>query len=182
MNRFLTSALLVLGGVSLLGASASGSACSCIPPGTPAEEFASSDVVLAAEVGSMRHVDGSHGPDLEVRLHVVRAFKGLGDRVTSLTVRTASDGAACGYPFERGHAYMVYAHEFDGRIWVSLCSRTRPLGAASDDLRQLDAEDLIGYEPSDDGGCGGTTNLGMIQAASFTLIGIGVLRRRRRSP
>src|SRR5690606_22193376 len=52
---------------------------------------------------------------------------------------TNSSSAACGYTFEKNTSYLVYARESEGRLHVSLCSRTRPMAEAADDLVVLGA-------------------------------------------
>lgn len=54
-----------------------------------------------------------------------------------VAVFTASDDAGCGYPFELGKTYLVYAYQHEGDYVVSLCSRTRSLEKAYFDLKYL---------------------------------------------
>lgn len=49
-------------------------------------------------------------------------------------VYTLADSAMCGYPFERGKKYLVYADEENGKLGVILCSRTNP---SNQDARYL---------------------------------------------
>lgn len=174
MNALASITAIALSTVLLVAARPS--ACSCVPPGPPEAEFERADQVFAGEVESISTV-GEHL--LAVRLRIIRGFKGATTGGT-ITVRTASDSAACGYDFVRGGAYLVYAGESNGLPHVSLCSRTVELNRASEDLEALDALELLDHRSGDDGGCGGTTNLGMIQAAAFSLLTVGFLKRRRR--
>ena len=43
----------------------------------------------------------------------------------------------CGYNFEPGQAYLVDANRTSERLTVSICSRTKPLADASDDVELL---------------------------------------------
>jgi hypothetical protein len=52
-------------------------------------------------------------------------------------VTTAPDSAACGYPFEIGTKYLVYASQAAGSYAVSFCSRTGPLESRHNDLELL---------------------------------------------
>jgi hypothetical protein len=54
----------------------------------------------------------------------------------TVSVTTAGSGPACGYTFKIGGQYLVYAYRpKDGSgLSVSLCSRTRPLANAAEDL------------------------------------------------
>jgi len=75
--------------------------------------------------------------DREVRFDVLRSWKGASARAV---VWTAPVGSACGYPFEVGHTYLVFARRgADGALWTSICGRTRPADEAAADLALLDA-------------------------------------------
>ncbi|MEW5930677.1 MAG: hypothetical protein AB1941_24720 [Gemmatimonadota bacterium] len=115
--------------------------CSCIPPRPPGEALAQADAVFAGRVVSVterREEDPGHpgGPYLEVRIVPGRRWKGAA--ADTVTVRTADNSAACGYAFETGGEYLVYAAGEDA-LRVNLCSRTRPLADAGEDLAALGA-------------------------------------------
>ena len=120
-------------GVLLNGASCA--TCSCRPSG-PDEAYRSASVVFAGRVARIHDPRWwksiSTGSDpLDVTFDVERVWKG--DVAATITVQTARSGASCGYDFERRERYLVYARE--GR--VSLCSRTRTVMQAEEDLRVL---------------------------------------------
>ena len=46
-------------------------------------------------------------------------------------------GTACGYGFEPAKSYLVYASATDGALSTNLCSRTRPMAQAAEDLAVL---------------------------------------------
>jgi hypothetical protein len=49
------------------------------------------------------------------------------------------DGSNCDYAFELHHSYLVYAYARDNDMMeASKCSRTRPLAAATEDLKYLE--------------------------------------------
>jgi hypothetical protein len=48
-----------------------------------------------------------------------------------------NDGVSCGYPFEEGQKYLVYADEGQRGLKVGGCSATRPLSEAGADLAVL---------------------------------------------
>lgn len=86
-----------------------------------------------------------------VTLAVVRTWKSL-DRVERVEVFTNGSSAACGYMFAKDASYLVYAREDEGKLWVSLCSRTRPLSDATEDLTLLGAGSTpVHIEQSDAG-------------------------------
>jgi hypothetical protein len=73
-----------------------------------------------------------------VTLAVVRSWKGL-EHDEQIDVFTNGSSAACGYMFEKNTSYLIYAGEHEGKLSVSLCSRTRPLADAAEDLALLGA-------------------------------------------
>ncbi len=72
-----------------------------------------------------------------VRLRIDEAFTRLSG--TEIQVTTNGMSAMCGYDFREGQRYLVYAtgSASDPSLQVSLCSRTRPLAEASDDVELL---------------------------------------------
>jgi hypothetical protein len=115
-------------------------ACSCAMSGPPCQAAWSTDVVFAGVVRSIESVDH---PDLggpyqarRVRFDVDRGFRGIASAVAD--VGTGTGGGDCGYRFEVGKRYLVYAWRSpDGRLTTGICSRTRPIEAAQDDLKYL---------------------------------------------
>ncbi|MCE9562993.1 MAG: hypothetical protein K8U57_13200 [Planctomycetes bacterium] len=79
------------------------------------------------------------GQNRTVTLKVEKWWKG-GDK-EELIVSTSKNGASCGYGFEKGSKYLVYANagEKDKPLRVSLCSRTRTEKEAekSGDFKEL---------------------------------------------
>jgi hypothetical protein len=96
--------------------------------------MAMSAAVFEGTVTDVRKPQGNE-MSLEVDLRVGRRFKGA--EADTVTVLTAENGAACGYNFEVGGTYLVYADENDGQLAVSLCSRTARIEDAADDLAAL---------------------------------------------
>ena len=72
---------------------------------------------------------------VRVTLQVSERFHGSGG--SALVVRTNDSAEACGYPFEVGHQYLVFANEFQGELTVTICSGTRPAGMVAGTIRQL---------------------------------------------
>lgn len=151
----------------LLGAlpiySGTASACSCIPPGPPEEELNESDAVFAGSVTTIedRSSGGivSSSRPLYVTFDVTETWKGPSN--TMLTVITAASSASCGYPFQEGQKYLVYAYSRNDDLHVSLCSRTAPLSEAQQDLNALGPgtsptdqpepidQDCLSFDPTD---------------------------------
>ncbi len=112
-------------------------ACSCASQ-TVEEAVASSDAVFEGRVVEIRKGADSGSVSTRtntVRLRVVRSWKGVGEE--ALTVRTATNGASCGYPFRANQSYLVYANSSPAGLRVGLCSRTKPIDQAKEDLELL---------------------------------------------
>jgi hypothetical protein len=109
-------------------------ACSCLEAPSVESAVDGAHAVFEARVADSRS-GGPPGKELHVVLDVTRSHKGAG--AGRVEVVTASDTAACGYPFQRGKDYLVYAHRDGNELAVSLCSRTRLLAEATEDLRVL---------------------------------------------
>ncbi len=132
--RFLIAASVV----AILGLAAhrSAAACSCVMPPPPQEAMASAAAVFEGTVTDVRGPKDDQSGSREVDLRIGRRFKGA--EADTVTVTTAGSSAACGYNFELGRTYLVYAGEEDGgQLATSLCSRTARIEDAGDDLSAL---------------------------------------------
>jgi hypothetical protein len=128
MNKKVILALaLVLG----LGLSDMALACSCAPPPPPAQARDAADSVFSGTVLSV--TPGKNGLDVEIQ--VDRSWKQAG--CGTVVVQTPSDSAMCGYGFEVGKSYLIYADMQKGKLSTNLCSRTRTIEEAGEDLAAL---------------------------------------------
>jgi hypothetical protein len=170
-------------------------ACSCMPQ-TVEQAKRDADAVFEAHVTEVQAQD-----PVRVRAKVVRQFKGAA--VEQVELLTARDSAMCGYAFEVGQSYLVYADHDEGRLHVSLCSRTQRIADADEDLRVLGmgvtpfepgAESESDVPPSDvsppaRGGCASCTvgaqparessRQATRSAGALTLLALAVTCRRR---
>lgn len=126
--------------IALIAAAADDAvACSC-PPHRPACEAAwNADVVFAGTVQTISH-EGDDVVDGVPRLRVVFAVEqGFVHAAPGLlAVTTGESEGGCGYKFEAGKRYLVYAQRAaPWRISTGRCSRTRLLAEANDDLSYL---------------------------------------------
>lgn len=150
--------LLVMGLQLLLAPPAL--ACRCSTP-TLEEAFARADAVFEAKILSLgprcesptepvrdiRQDSGDPSPrdpwsllqgscgGQRVELLITRSWKGnVGE---PSTIRT-SRGGACGYSFEKGRQYLIFAfRDKEGLLWTDICTRTRAAKDARQDLRNL---------------------------------------------
>jgi hypothetical protein len=110
-------------------------ACQCAEAGPPCQEFWKADAVFVATVVSKSAVTTADREVVAVHLTSDQVFRGdLGGR--EIDVMTGFGQGDCGYPFEVGKKYLVYASrwEKDQRLYSGLCSRTRLLTEAEEDL------------------------------------------------
>ncbi|MDC0717164.1 hypothetical protein POL25_09695 [Nannocystis sp. bb15-2] len=111
-------------------------ACSCMPPPAPTVARDQAEAVFEARVEAVQTSD-SNGM-VRYGLAVQRVFKG--DLPASTTVVTRSSSAACGRSFVVGKSYLLYAHRTpEGDLGDTMCSRTRQMGTADEDLAALGA-------------------------------------------
>lgn len=114
-------------------------ACSCMMPPDSVTAMGTSDVVFAGQVASI--VDRSIGQmqssmdPMLVTFQVNTVWKG--DPKPSLSITTSRDSASCGYKFEPGREYIVYANVFEGQLSTNICTRTALLADAQADVAAL---------------------------------------------
>lgn len=107
-------------------------ACSCLRPGPPLAELDQATAVFAGEVSDIKRTSTG----VEVSFSVSEVWKG--DLNPTLVITTGPHSAACGYPFEIGQDYLVYAYGGDNaRLGANLCSLTALLSTAGEDLAEL---------------------------------------------
>jgi hypothetical protein len=115
-------------------------ACSCLPAKGVAQELEQSNAVFSGKVikiKSHRQAENIFA-SVEVIFNVQKAWKGV--KKKTISVFTSSNSAACGYSFRKNQTYLVYANGNDeGKLSTSICSRTKSLKDAREDLRELGA-------------------------------------------
>ena len=112
-------------------------ACSCVTPGSPSEEMATSAAVFMGRVVTVREFERDDGlisstDPTTIEFAVSTVWKGPSYETMFLT--TARWDGSCGFTFVESENYVVYSR--NGST-VSLCSRTRSLSEAQHDLAEL---------------------------------------------
>ncbi len=115
-------------------------ACSCIQPSPPQESLEQATAVFAGRVTNIEKpfISTSSLDPITATFDVSQVWKG--DITQTVAIRTAQDSASCGYPFELGQEYIVYAWadpDHPGELNTGLCSRTNLLFQAQEDVQAL---------------------------------------------
>jgi hypothetical protein len=140
-RSFLVPILLLLYGGWIFGLHpGQAHACSCLQPPPPDEALRQADAVFAGEVTDFRiPAPGNRATRFdryEATFRVTAVWKGPdSDRIKVLTADPSQE--MCGYRFEPGIRYLVYAIEMPEGLGTSTCSRTAVLDAAGYDLAAL---------------------------------------------
>ena len=130
---YITLALIVF----TFAAAGTSLACSCIAPTGKVKTqvsnaYKDSAAIFSGKVISMEKT--SDGNYWLVKLAVQTTWKGTS--TSEITIKTALDSAMCGYRFEDGKEYLVYAHGTAADLYVGNCSRTGSM-SKNGDLKYL---------------------------------------------
>lgn len=117
-------------------------ACSCAKPSSVEEEFARSTDVFAGRVIKVKEESSIRGSvsGHAILFEVERIYKG--DGASQKIIYTGIGGGDCGYPFEEGEDYLVYAYPSSmysniKRLTTIICDRTTVVDQADADFVQL---------------------------------------------
>lgn len=135
--------LLLIGFVFAVPSSVN--ACSCFASGAPCEAFWNASAVFSGTIEKVDVItnertlaDGTkvYGPvRKEVYASVIESFIGIGAE-TKVKIHTGGGGGDCGYNFQEGQKYLIYAYKNPqtGQISTGICTRTRLLEKAGEDV------------------------------------------------
>ena len=122
--------------------------CTCAPPGTPTEELEKSDAVFKGTVVELKvdtlRVQNAAMLFFRVKFEVVAAWKGVD--LGEVTLSTNFESAACGFPFKQGVDYLVYAFSQNDSLSTNLCTRTKKLSEAQEDLDELGSPAIVSVD------------------------------------
>lgn len=111
-------------------------ACSCIAPDPDKsltqqvrDAVKDSDIVFSARVLSITELpEEGHN---KIKLRLTKTWKGRLTR--TVTVTTGLGSGDCGYRFEKGKTYLIYAYRSEKkRFSTNSCSRTAAVGSNKD--------------------------------------------------
>ncbi|MEK7583153.1 MAG: hypothetical protein AAB483_01990 [Patescibacteria group bacterium] len=109
-------------------------ACSCMQPRPAIFSYFGYDDIFSGRVTEVtwsKPITSSMDP-VKVSFEVYKSYKGVHDK--KITITTASSEVSCGYEFQKGGEYMVYAYTDNGDLSVSLCSNTSLLSEGQKDI------------------------------------------------
>jgi len=112
----------------------SAAACSCAPPPPPKQALEAATAVFSGKVVEIKPGKQPFAPR-QVSFEVDRSFKGIDGR--RVVVATAADSAMCGYAFQQGKNYLVYCCGDKKSLSTNICTRTKGMEAAGEDLKDL---------------------------------------------
>ena len=119
--------------------------CSCIGSGPPCQAYGNTSAVFVGTptgvsqttVKADRVGDQFNYPQRLFTFRVEEAFRGV--EAVEVQVMTGMGGGDCGYNFQIGERYLVYAgRDANSDVYgTSICTRTRPLSEAGEDLEYI---------------------------------------------
>ncbi len=148
MRVVITAALIVITLPRLWG-------CSCLGSGTPCDaagrasaafigtvlEITARPVVLGTTGTLLGRRTAGDGPTplprplRKIRIQIHEVLSGIDPAQGEIEVLTGQGGGDCGYPFQTGTDYVIYAYNnAGGSLETGICSRTQPLASAAEDL------------------------------------------------
>jgi Carboxypeptidase regulatory-like domain/Tissue inhibitor of metalloproteinase len=131
--------LITIGAFSLAVLSAGNAlACSCAAR-LPCQAYGDASAVFIGTVIDSRMINVTQSNYKRnkrvVRLSVDSAFRGI--KGSDVEVMTGMGGGDCGFEFVPAGQYLVYASEYEGKLSTSICSRTRSISRATEDLNYI---------------------------------------------
>ena len=127
-SRLMRSITILVGILFVITlASVNANACSCVSPRSPCEAYGSAAAVFVGTV-----ISGERGA---FKFSVEQAYSGVSG--TQVEVFTGLGGGDCGFYFEIGRRYLVYAYRHQDKLGTNICTRTKPFEVAREDVAFL---------------------------------------------
>jgi len=143
---------VVIGAIMTMTAVPRVYSCSCVPPPPPAQAFQEAAAVFMGKAISIQAGPGPYV--ITAKLRVSRIWKG--EKTFLLEILTGNDGAMCGFNFQEGKSYVIYAYKNqDGQLETNNCTRSTLTERATADLAYLDSLPSAENEPA----CCGSKNI-----------------------
>lgn len=151
MRKRISIASIGLATLVLVGLAEATSACSCGREPPPCEAFSGASAVFVGKVldaeqqNEVKNEDGTTSVyDVgAIRFEVTESFSGAPGR--RVVIHSGTGGGDCGYWFKRAVTYLVYAFGKADDLSTNICTRTRPIPKAEEDLAFLRSLSKKGY-------------------------------------
>src|SRR5688572_23213950 len=141
-GNFLVLVMIVVSFVLAFGNNTPAFACSCFP--VPVQQrFEESSVVFSGRVIETETIQS----DMNATFQIDKAWKGISE--DAVTVETATAESMCGYVFEEGRSYLVYAFGDEHPLGTGSCGNTMPIETATEHLAVLGEGYVPAGRPSD---------------------------------
>ncbi|WP_088044277.1 hypothetical protein [Bacillus sp. EAC] len=116
-------------------------ACSCVKEQTVQKEFSQSKAVFSGKVIDIKTTKFSNPNYKKVLFEVSKTWKGITS--SQVIIQTGLSGGDCGFNFNKGEIYIVYARnstmygENYKSLTTTICDRTKELSLSHEDLTIL---------------------------------------------
>ena len=125
---------------------AAGGACRCVRGDyAPSEQWTSATAIFRGRVAAIDPIPAAERISelrMKITFDVVKQWLGAPERRIAVST-WEEDGPYCGFGFQRGVEYLVWAWGPKGGLLTDACTRTRPVAEAADDIRWLTAGDVV---------------------------------------
>jgi hypothetical protein len=112
-------------------------ACSCKEPPPPKEALKNSSAVFSGKVTA---VAAAGEYEKAVTIEITASWKGV-ETAKEVVVYTPNNDGECGYRFEKGKSYLIYATLLrrgeEKALSTHICTRTKALEKAVEDIKEL---------------------------------------------
>jgi hypothetical protein len=159
-------------------------ACSCAQPQTVNDQFSRSEAVFAGKVLEVKEQKNVNGSMTRAALFdVSRIWKGGTE--SQIIIHTGSGGGDCGFNFEKGKEYLVYAGTstmYGGKelLVTIMCDRTVALDQAKADLAVLGAGKIPTEQVHLEGELSRVQPAIWVAVVGFVVLGMIIFLVRRR--
>ncbi|MFW5704263.1 MAG: hypothetical protein ACOCXG_00325 [Nanoarchaeota archaeon] len=107
-------------------------ACSCAFQDNVTDKYNMYGEIFTGKVTS---IDKNRN-EYEITIQLIDIYKG--ENVQVKTLHTAIESAACGYDFEEGENYLIYANEYENKLSTDLCSGNSLVSKAENETQILE--------------------------------------------
>lgn len=119
-------------------------ACSCAGPLPPLKAMATASAVFTGKVITLTKTGTTpndpeffEGYEVTLQVGIVIKGKSLKSKHKTVAIRTGSGFGDCGYEFEVGTQYLIYAYGIPSKLETNTCTRTKPLRDTGEEVIEL---------------------------------------------